>query len=179
MKVELPITPIPKGRPRGRIVTGKGHAARVQEALVAVKRSLTANQYAMLQDACSGPSKQFIQWYTTAETREFEKTVGQLLGLLSHDKVTGPVELRLTFRMARPKSVSAKKRPLPCVKPDLDNLIKSVLDGAQDTIFEGDAVVCKLTAEKVYCEEGAWPSIEIEVLPMLVEEPTLFKEETA
>lgn len=146
MKVELPIIPIPKGRPRGRIVTKKD-------------------------------GTQFIHWYTTSETRDFEKAVSRLLGLLSHDKITGPVELRLTFNVSRPKSVSAKKRPLPCVKPDLDNLIKSVLDGARDTIFEGDAAVCKLTAEKVYCEEGAWPSIEIEVLPMLAEEPALFKED--
>ena len=120
--------------------------------------------------------KQFIQWYTTKETREFEESVRKLL-LLQNHKVLGPVELRVTFRLTRPKSVSVKKRPLPCVMPDLDNLVKSVLDATQNVIFENDAVMCRLVAEKMYCGSDEWPSIEIEVLPMLVEKSTLFKKE--
>jgi Holliday junction resolvase RusA-like endonuclease len=45
---------------------------------------------------------------------------GQLDGPL-----TDPVSVTLWFFLARPRSVSVKRRPLPTVKPDLDKLIRS------------------------------------------------------
>lgn len=71
-----------------------------------------------------------------------------------------PVNLKLVFHIQMPKSWSKKKRAelvgMPHQqKPDIDNLIKSVLD----SLLSDDACVWRCTAEKRWAEEGA---IEIE-----------------
>ena len=40
----------------------------------------------------------------------------------------GAVEVILKFYFLRPKSVSAKKRPYPCVKPDVDKITRAIFD---------------------------------------------------
>lgn len=40
----------------------------------------------------------------------------------------GGLELTLTFALLRPKSVSFKKRPTPSTRPDIDKLLRAVMD---------------------------------------------------
>ena len=65
-----------------------------------------------------------------------------------------PVELKVTFYFLRPKTV---KRSVPSVRPDLDKLVRALLDGLTDgRMFNDDALVVSLTASKQYAEfEGA------------------------
>ena len=72
----------------------------------------------------------------------------------------GPVEVALLFYLYRPQSVSEKKRPMPTVKPDLDKLIRAILDGLKGKIYSEDARVCKVQASKHY---GDPPRVEIVV----------------
>jgi Holliday junction resolvase RusA-like endonuclease len=73
-----------------------------------------------------------------------------------------PVYVRLRFVLPRPASV--KKRPWPSVRPDLDKLIRSTLDGLVDAgLIDDDAHVCTLTASKQY---GDRPGCGVQVLPM-------------
>lgn len=72
----------------------------------------------------------------------------------------GPVQLRITFYLPRPKTV---KRELPTVPPDLDKLIRAVGDGLTDSkIWTDDSLVVSLICEKVYADDRE-PGAEIEI----------------
>ena len=60
---------------------------------------------------------------------------------------SAPVWIYLVFNMQAPKSVS---RAMPTVKPDLDKLIRGVLDGLTSVAYEDDSQVVRITAAKVY-----------------------------
>lgn len=58
-----------------------------------------------------------------------------------------PVKITITFTMPRPKTV---KRALPSVAPDLDKLIRAVLDGLTGVAYEDDGQVVQIHAQKLY-----------------------------
>ena len=59
------------------------------------------------------------------------------------------MRLRIAFWLPRPKSV---KRAEPTVKPDLDKLVRAVLDGLTGIVYRDDAQVVAVEAEKRYVE---------------------------
>lgn len=61
--------------------------------------------------------------------------------------IDGPVSITLRFQMPRPKTI---KRTYPTVAPDLDKLVRGVLDGLTGVAYIDDAQVVRITAEKVY-----------------------------
>lgn len=68
------------------------------------------------------------------------------------------IDIVLEFLLPQPKTVN---RALPTVKPDLDKLVRSTLDGLTTSgIFGDDARVVKITATKSYAkpdqEIGCW-----------------------
>ncbi len=72
----------------------------------------------------------------------------------------GAVALNVVFYFARPKSVSATKRPYHTVKPDLDKLVRNIGDALKGVIYAEDARIVRIAAEKHY---GDVPRVEIEV----------------
>jgi crossover junction endodeoxyribonuclease RusA len=62
---------------------------------------------------------------------------------------SGPVKLHLIFYMPHPVS-RPKKYTHPDVRPDLDKLIRAILDALTAIAFRDDAQVCELIAEKCY-----------------------------
>jgi len=70
-----------------------------------------------------------------------------------------PLEVRLLFGVAKPKS----HRKYPAVKPDLDNLIKSILDCANGILWSDDKLICRILAEKIYVDE---PFTDIKIYKM-------------
>lgn len=59
-----------------------------------------------------------------------------------------PVNVTLTFHLPRPKTVH---RTYPSVKPDLDKLIRCVLDAITDSgLWADDGCVVELNARKIY-----------------------------
>ena len=73
--------------------------------------------------------------------------------------VQGGVKVSCSFVFNKPKS--AKERNYPWVKPDLDKLIRAVLDGLTGVAYEDDSQVVLLQANKTYGErEGVWLEIE-------------------
>lgn len=73
------------------------------------------------------------------------------------------VAVKLRFYFIRPKSISEKKRPLPCVKPDIDKLTRAVFDAMKGKIYTDDARVCDLQVKKRY---DVTPRVEVEVKPI-------------
>ena len=66
-----------------------------------------------------------------------------------------PVEISLIFIVARPRTVN---RLAPSVPPDLDKLVRAVLDGLTAIAYRDDAQVCTLTATKEY---GDRPGVQV------------------
>ena len=64
------------------------------------------------------------------------------------EPLEGAVDVTLTFFMPKPKSVT---RLLPSVKPDLDKLIRAILDaGTKAGIYNDDSQVVEIVANKFY-----------------------------
>lgn len=78
--------------------------------------------------------------------------------------IVGACDVSLIFYLPRPASVSVRKRPFPSVKPDLDKLIRSTLDGLTDAgMFGDDSQVIVLSAEKHYAANGDPPGCQVRV----------------
>ena len=75
----------------------------------------------------------------------------------------GPVKVKLAFGLLRPPSVSKKRRPWPTVKPDIDKLVRAVLDAMTGICFRDDSQVVDLMATKEYDEESG---VSIAVYPI-------------
>lgn len=73
-----------------------------------------------------------------------------------------PVEVVLDFYFARPKS--AKKRIGMTVKPDIDKLIRAILDGIMGVLFRDDSQVVSVVARKHYADQER---VEIQVAQFL------------
>lgn len=80
----------------------------------------------------------------------------------------GPVGVRMTFLMPRPKRLIWKKKPMPrepyLKQPDIDNLEKSTLDALQGLLFRNDSQVYRLVGVKQYAGGDEAPHVEIEVV---------------
>jgi len=72
--------------------------------------------------------------------------------------IDSPVEVKVTFTFVRPQSVKGRK--YPAVKPDIDKLIRAVLDALTSVCFTDDARVVHIDAWKRY---GLVPGAEITV----------------
>lgn len=78
--------------------------------------------------------------------------------------VLGPVGIEVEFYLPRPASVRQSKRPLPIVPPDLDKLLRGLLDGIGQSgvVWGDDSQVVRISATKKYADEadpGAWVRI--------------------
>jgi Holliday junction resolvase RusA-like endonuclease len=74
----------------------------------------------------------------------------------------GAIELTAVFTFLRPKSVSEKKRPECTVKPDLDKLLRGILDPLSGVVYVDDAQIIASHISKRY---GDVPGVEITVQP--------------
>ncbi|MGH3448851.1 MAG: RusA family crossover junction endodeoxyribonuclease [Nocardioidaceae bacterium] len=128
--------PIYRGRDAGRVFTGR---VAQQESSGAVK-----------------PWRQAVKWAALEATDH----AGALEGALE-----GPLHVTVTFTVARPKGHWRTGRnagrlrdaaPMrPAVKPDLDKLVRSTLDGLGEAgVWTDDAQVVELTALKLYPSPG-------------------------
>ena len=66
----------------------------------------------------------------------------------------GPLSVELNFALLRPKSVSEKRRLHPTVMPDLDKLVRAVLDALTGIVIVDDALVVELHSTKEYSDEA-------------------------
>lgn len=83
----------------------------------------------------------------------------------------GPVSIDLQFVLRRPKAhytrggaVKLSSSPLPVGRPDLDKLVRAVLDALTGTAYSDDAAVTELRARKTYVaslshEPGCWVQV--------------------
>ena len=68
--------------------------------------------------------------------------------------MTGPIAVELTFLMPKPKSAPKRKRIYATKRPDLDKLVRSVLDAITHVLIADDSQVVELHAHKDYGPPG-------------------------
>lgn len=111
--------------------------------------------------------------FTPAETRRWEDAVAYAARLaLGSVVVEGPLHVDVAIVAPRPQSmlrVGRDKKPkfpiglIPCPqKPDLDNVLKSVLDGMR-SCWRDDKQVVKANVLKFYAEASGRPRVMVRV----------------
>lgn len=150
----IPGKPIHKDRPRVKMVppTGRQHSPK-------------------------GPPCGHAQFYTPKATEDYEKHVGEHA---LHQLRTVPVEgdqlylpiqdsrllLQLRFNLPRPVSV---KRKYPTVKPDIDNLVKAILDGlVKHLVIQDDAPITDMVTMKRYANADHPEGVEVDLTALPV-----------
>ena len=97
--------------------------------------------------------------YTPGATHKYEKLVKESYGdnPCFEDQF---ISIKIVFKFEVPKSHSKKKRAealagnLRPTKADIDNYIKSVLDGLNKVAFLDDRYICSIEASKIFAEEA-------------------------
>ena len=92
------------------------------------------------------------------KSRIYKETLQQMTKMAKPQMITDtPLDIGLWFVLPVPLSWSKKKRQqalageiLPQGRPDLDNLIKAVLDAMNGVVWEDDSSIVEVTARKVY-----------------------------
>lgn len=128
-RLEMTIEPRPKERPRAKVIKTKS-------------------------------GSYIAQIYTPSTTEDYEKKIrSEWIKACGEDVFTGPVVVRIHFRMPIPKSTTKAKRAemlarkiRPTVKPDIDNLAKSVLDALNGVAYKDDSQIVTTLVKKYYAE---------------------------
>jgi Holliday junction resolvase RusA-like endonuclease len=81
------------------------------------------------------------------------------------DLLTGPVGVSLCFTVPKPKSAPKTRRTWPDKRPDLDKLVRTILDAITGEIIADDAQVVQLLASKTYPGEDT-PGDVVKALAM-------------
>lgn len=81
-----------------------------------------------------------------------------------------PIEIDITAFYLVPKSWSKKKQEAvrtgdikPTVKPDIDNIVKIVLDGLNGVAFTDDKQVIEIQAQKCYVFDDEQEGVYVDV----------------
>ena len=90
-----------------------------------------------------------VYLYTPPETVNYEQDVARLGRLVCGSPAAGPVELEIVLffnPQARVKATGGKRRRGPL--PDLDNCVKSIVDGLNNVAYLDDRQLVRLLAER-------------------------------
>ena len=110
--------------------------------------------------------------YTPQKTKDYEARVAlmcrQEMNRAGFRKVEhGPIVVIVNVWYRIPESASRAKKAamvagdlVPLKRPDIDNVVKSILDGMNGVAYKDDAQVAKLYAYKAY---GVEPGVLVEI----------------
>ena len=101
----------------------------------------------------------FVGTYDPKESRQYKDNVSAQLVAQNPVLIEGPIWIRVTFYLPRPKTLP-KKVMHHTKKPDVDNLIKGVFDACKGILWHDDAQVVLLQCLKCY---GDPPRVTIEI----------------
>ena len=124
-----------------------------------------------------GGYKKFTRAYTPKQTVEYEQAVrlayvSQANGYKFPDGT--PLAVKVVAHYQEPKSMTKKNKVLvasgklfPLVKPDLDNVCKSIFDSLNGIAFKDDANIVSANLRKQYT--NGEPFVEVEISEYLLE----------
>ena len=99
--------------------------------------------------------------YTPTRTKDYEMLVMQyfMLKYPRYKPLEGRVSVEIIANFEIPKSTKKQDRALmlenkihPTKKPDIDNIVKIILDAMNEIAFKDDTQITKLSVEKKYAE---------------------------
>jgi Holliday junction resolvase RusA-like endonuclease len=93
-----------------------------------------------------------VHAFTPEQTRTFETKVRIAAIKAMHGKhmMRGAVDAEIEIGVRRPKKCIKR---VPIGRPDLDNLLKAVIDGCNGIVFADDAQIVHLVATKYYDDQ--------------------------
>lgn len=96
-----------------------------------------------------GYSGRKVYLYTPSETEKYEKDIATIGKLVCGHPVTGPVEIEISVYFNPQAKVFTKSgRRRRGTMPDLDNCVKSIVDGLNKVAYEDDRQVVRILAER-------------------------------
>lgn len=111
--------------------------------------------------------------YTPAKSKNYEKKIAQEAWVAMANKKLNPTECSVHLEMdaylpvpvswSKKKQNQARMGALRPSKPDIDNIIKAILDGCNKVIYNDDAQVHSIRARKLYETYENPPSIDVKV----------------
>jgi Holliday junction resolvase RusA-like endonuclease len=109
--------------------------------------------------------------YTPKKTRDAEAKIKFMLQIAAsvHSKLPAKnfCNVFVSFYLHRPKRLQKKTSPPEAIphdkRPDLDNLVKLLIDASNGILFDDDAQIHQIIANKWYCEIDNEPRTYIEV----------------
>ena len=95
-----------------------------------------------------------------AKLKPWRQQVAGMAATIAQGITLDAVRVQCEFSFLRPKSTSMKVLH-KTTKPDLDKLVRAVLDSLTGIVFRDDSQVIAVIATKAFAErEGAWICIE-------------------
>lgn len=105
------------------------------------------------------PRYAYGHMYTPKKTKDYERKILEAYNKTGFEMINGYISVDVYAFYKIPKSVTKKQKEqmikgeiLPVVKPDLDNVIKCVLDALNGIAFKDDKDVITVTGIKKYSE---------------------------
>ena len=107
--------------------------------------------------------------FTPKATVSYENWVKQCYMLSGNkERLEGQIGAHIEAFFAIPKSTSLKRhaemlsgRIRPTKKPDIDNIVKSILDSLNEMAYKDDSQVVQLVVNKYYSDD---PRVEVEIM---------------
>lgn len=93
-----------------------------------------------------------------SQRKEMDRLKWQLQSMWNSELINAPISIDVAFLMPIPKSTPKKIAEeligVPhCKTPDIDNLLKHVLDGLVGSVITDDKLVYEITVSKMYSDE--------------------------
>lgn len=93
--------------------------------------------------------------YNSQKTRQIVDQINLQEQHSGQSYFEGQLQVHITFFMPIPQTMSMKRKAIMpgryhTSKPDIDNLLKYYLDISTSVLFKNDAIISKVTAQKVY-----------------------------
>ena len=101
----------------------------------------------------------FVTTYTDAATASYEDQIRfyALRAMGGNKPLTTALEALISVRLPVPQAYSKKRTEAclsglerPCRKPDLDNIIKALMDAMNEVIYDDDVQIISISATKRY-----------------------------
>ena len=105
--------------------------------------------------------------FTPKATREYENLIAEEYKAAKGETLDGYIRVNIKAYYKIPKSTTKINRGKieagiikPAVKPDIDNVVKAILDGLNGIAYHDDSQVVYVDGEKLYADE---PCVIVEV----------------
>lgn len=110
--------------------------------------------------------KSGVRTYTPKKSAAYENRVGLFANMAGVPTLRGKVKLKIAAvwpMKGRPLKRGIRPSFYKQTRPDLDNVLKAVMDGLNGVVYLDDGQVCEAVVAKFHAAQGAPPRTEVYV----------------